>query len=149
MRSALSVFVLTGVNIGPLLYTVKYIFIPLGDYIEVYMNQLFTASEGSYTVLAVKEVPWHEGDVVRKLRMAAGWKLKHLHGASGVSVKVLNDLEMGHTKEAKGTTLTKIAKAFGLSLRDFRDLVPAAVVRFDVPSAAPKQTQNVKTKKRA
>lgn len=80
----------------------------------------------------VQEAAWHEGDVVRKLRQAAGWKLRHLHQASGVTIKVLSELELGHTKEAKRGTLTKIAAAFGLSLREFQDLVPSAPVRFEL-----------------
>jgi transcriptional regulator with XRE-family HTH domain len=72
-------------------------------------------------------VEWREGDVIRRLRTAAGWKLKHLAAASGVDLQVIHRLEIGKTKEAKRATLMKIAGAFGLTDRQLIDAIPKAI----------------------
>ncbi len=95
-------------------------------------STLYSPLAARYTGEAVREAPWTEGDVVRKLRLVAGWKLKHLAKHSGVSLTMIHELEMGKTKEAKRATLTRIAAAFGLTLRDLLDLVPQKPVRLDV-----------------
>lgn len=97
---------------------------------------LYSPESAGYTDNCVREADWTEGDVVRKLRLVAGWKLKHLAKYSGVSLTMIHELEMGKTKEAKRATLTRIAAAFGLTLRDLLDLVPKQPVRLDVPAQA-------------
>src|SRR4051794_12561325 len=77
------------------------------------------------TLSALMKLVWREGDVIRRLRMAAGWRLRDLAEASGVDIQVIHRLEIGKTKEAKRGTLTKIAGAFGLSDRQLLDAVPA------------------------
>lgn len=52
---------------------------------------------------------------------------------------VINKLEMGYTKEAKQPTLRKIAKAFGLELREMEDMIPGGSVRLDVPEPVQKR----------
>lgn len=71
---------------------------------------------------------------MRKLRQAAGWKLKHLKERSGVSLTAIHELEMGVTKEATRAILTKIAAAFGLTLNELLSQVPTIPVRLDVPA---------------
>jgi len=101
--------------------------------------------------LFVREVAWHEGDVVRKLRAAAGWTLNDLETRSGVGFAVIHKLESGRTKEAKRATLEKLAAAFGLTARDLLDLVPSTPIRLDVPVKPPlRQSAHAEqTKKRA
>lgn len=67
---------------------------------------------------------WTEGDVVRKLRAVTGWRLEDLATRSGVGVQVIHRIESGATKEPTKKTMTKIAEAFGLTYRDFLDLIP-------------------------
>jgi transcriptional regulator with XRE-family HTH domain len=68
---------------------------------------------------------WHEGDVVRKLRNSLDWTLQDLATTSGVNIQVIHKLEAGVTKEAKRTTLARIARAFGLTERHLLDATPA------------------------
>jgi len=69
---------------------------------------------------------WHEGDVIRKLRLSVKWTLADLSRASGVNMKVINRIETGETREAKRSTLDRIALAFGLSGHlDLIQAVPA------------------------
>lgn len=72
-------------------------------------------------------IPWRDGDVIRRLRMAAGWKLKDLAAASGVDVQVIHRIEVGLTKEPKRVTLERIARAFGLTDRQLMDAVPPPI----------------------
>jgi len=72
-------------------------------------------------------IEWHEGDVIRRLRRAAGWKLEDLKQASGVDVQVIHRIEMGITKEPKRDTLRKIARAFGLTDRQLLDAIPPPI----------------------
>lgn len=76
------------------------------------------------TLTGAMRIEWREGDVIRRLRMEAGWKLKHLTAATGLDQKTIHQIEMGHTKEAKRSTLRKIASAFGLTERQLLDAVP-------------------------
>lgn len=99
---------------------------------------LYSHECAGFTDRAVREALWTEGDVVRKLRTLAGWKLKQLAELSGVSLTMIHELEVGKTKEAKRATLTRIAGAFGLTLHDLLDLVPKQAVRLDVPMPQPK-----------
>lgn len=87
-----------------------------------------------------REVAWHEGDVVRKLRSAAHWTLEELAERAGLNLTVIHDLEAGRTKEAKLKTRTKIAQAFGLTVREFEDLVPTQPVRLSVNIDQPAKT---------
>lgn len=69
---------------------------------------------------------WHEGDVIRKLRTISSLTLADLQETSGVHGQVINRIELGITRDAKLETLNRIARAFGLSGRQIRDLVPPA-----------------------
>jgi len=71
------------------------------------------------------QIWWTDGDVVRKLRNIAGMRLKDLADRSGVSMQVIHRIESGKTKEPTRTTITRIAEAFGLTYRDFIDLIPS------------------------
>jgi len=68
---------------------------------------------------------WHEGDVIRKLRVGAGWTLEQLAQMSGVNIQVIHRLEYGRTKDPKLETLNRLAAPFGITGRDVRDHVPA------------------------
>ena len=97
---------------------------------------LYSQSMSRYTEPTMREVAWTEGDVVRKLRIVAEWKLKDLAKQSGVSLTMIHELEMGKTKEAKRSTLTKIAAAFGLTYPELLGLVPTHPVKLEI-SARP------------
>jgi transcriptional regulator with XRE-family HTH domain len=113
----------------------------------VLANQSFTAARGPDIPICVREVAWHEGDVVRKLRGAAGWTLKELEERSGVHFSVIHGLEIGTTKEPKRATLTKLAEAFGLTPRELSDLVPTRPVRLDVKEAPRRMVASVGAKR--
>lgn len=98
------------------------------------------------SIVPVREVSWSVGDVIRKLRIAAGWRIKDLSAKTGNMDKtVINKLEMGITKEAKRETLAKLAQAFGLTVREMEDLIPGGVVRLDVPEPLPRRASASKT----
>ena len=81
---------------------------------------------------------WTEGDVVRKLRAAVGWRLKDLAAASGLPLQVIHKLERGKTKEPKRVTMQKLARAFGLSDRQLFDAIPPERDLPIVPVLVPK-----------
>lgn len=89
---------------------------------------------GGIPIGTVEERPWTVGDVIRKLRVEAGWTLEPLARAIGSNVTVISRIELGKTREPKRATLQKIASAFGLTARDLEDMVPPGTVRFDSPS---------------
>lgn len=72
-------------------------------------------------------IEWREGDVIRRLREAAGWGLEELAAASGVDLQTIHRMEKGRTKEAKRSTLHRIAQAFGLTERQLRDAIPPSM----------------------
>lgn len=69
-------------------------------------------------------LPWHEGDVIRKLRTASDLGLDALAKKSGVDISTIHRLEKGLTKEPKRETLRKLAGAFNLTARELDDAVP-------------------------
>lgn len=73
---------------------------------------------------AVVVIHWREGDVIRRLRMAAGWGLGKLSTETGLTVNTIHRIEKGQTKEPKRSTLQKLARAFGLTDRQLQDAVP-------------------------
>lgn len=90
----------------------------------------------------VQETPWNIGDVVAKLRDAAGWTLDDLAEHAGMNRNVISKLETGRTGEAKRKTLVKIAAAFGLTVRELEDQVPQTPVRFDATLPAMLRVRN-------
>lgn len=71
------------------------------------------------------DVPWHEGDVIRKLRTIYGWTLDDLEErCDGVSFTTINKIELGKTKDPKRHTLDRIARAFGWTVRQLHDAIP-------------------------
>lgn len=97
----------------------------------------------------VEQRPWTVGDVIRKLRVEAGWTLEPLAKAIGSNVTVISRIELGKTREPKRATLQKIAGAFGLTARDLEDMVPAGVVRFEEPVLAAVEREAVAATRRA
>lgn len=93
------------------------------------VNALQQSLCGIYTFAPVKDVAWHEGDVVRKLRIAAGLTLEQLAALSSLSFTTIAAMEIGKTREPKRETIAKLALAFGLSERELRDMVPQQAVR--------------------
>lgn len=85
----------------------------------------------------MRECPWEVGDVIRKLRLCADWTLDDLNERCDVSFTAISRIELGITKEPKRGTLTKIAAAFGLTLREFEDLIPTTPVRLNVAFPLP------------
>lgn len=79
-------------------------------------------------------MPWTEGDLIRKLRIAFGWTLDDLRERSGVNPTVVSKIELGKTKEPKRDTLRKIAKAFGFSEQQFFAAVPAQQLELPIPA---------------
>jgi len=67
---------------------------------------------------------WHEGDVIRKLRIAFGWTLPELARRSQINQQTIHRIEKGETKDPKRDTLTRIAAAFNLTARELDDAVP-------------------------
>lgn len=63
--------------------------------------------------------------MIRKLRVTFGWTLADLQRKSGVDPTTINKIELGKTREADRSTLQKIAAAFGLTLTQFLDAIPA------------------------
>lgn len=86
-----------------------------------------------YPSRPVREVAWHEGDVVRKLRISAGLRLEDLARLAGMSFTTIAALELGKTRDPKRATIDKIALAFGLTERELREMVPGGRVRLKQP----------------
>ena len=94
-------------------------------FVEVDATKGFTSSsETSYKGRVDQVLPWTEADVVRKLRAETGITLKRLAKESGVALKTINRLEMGHTEEAKRATLMKLARVFGMTQDEFFAAIP-------------------------
>ena len=93
---------------------------------------LYSEAERGYTECLVREASWTAGDLVRKLRGVSGLKLEQLAARAGVSLSAIHELEVGTTAEPKRATLTKIAAVFGLTLREFEDLIPNRPVKFEL-----------------
>lgn len=74
-------------------------------------------------------MPWHEGDLVHKLRRLSKWTVEELATRAKMNPSVIYRLEDGRTKEPKRRTVTKLATVFGLSLREFTDAIPPGSVR--------------------
>lgn len=96
---------------------------------------------GLYQCTRVREVSWHEGDVVRKLRVSAGLTLEGLAELAEVSFTTIGAMEIGKTKEPKQGTIRKLASAFGLTERELRDMVPKQTVRLAQAEPEKKKTE--------
>lgn len=72
-------------------------------------------------------VEWSVGDVIRKLRLTAQWRLEDAAAAAGVSFQAISEIELGKTKDPRGKTLASIAAAFGLTERQLRNAVPEPI----------------------
>lgn len=104
---------------------------------------------GIYTSTQVREVSWHEGDVVRKLRISAGLKLEQLAELAGMSFTTIAALEIGKTRDPKRDTIDKLATAFGLTGKELRDMVPQQKVRLKQPQPSKRGHQQTEPVKRA
>ena len=102
-------------------------------------TQGFTSPSGAAYILTVYELPWHEGDVIRKLRNAAGWTLPELAERAGVSFTAIHEIEIGITKQPTRGVLTKVAAVFGLKYTELLDLVPQQPLRTSIPIAERKR----------
>lgn len=111
------------------------------------MNALQESTADVYPSPSVRTVPWHEGDVIRKLRVAAGLRLEDLAAMTTLSFTTIAALEIGKTREAKRTTIEKIALAFGLTERELRDMVPRQGVR--LAQAEPQKLARDKRKRQS
>jgi transcriptional regulator with XRE-family HTH domain len=70
-------------------------------------------------------VPWHLGDVVRKLREGRRWSLRHVSRTFQVGYATVSRLENGETLDTyEAQTLKKLAGAFGVSEGELLDAVP-------------------------
>lgn len=128
-------------NIGVCAYDCKHRFMLSAESLQVPTEQCFTAGSRADIPVAVRQVAWHEGDVIRKLRHSAGWTLQQLAEKTHLSVTAIHDIETGITKEPKRKTLTNIATAFGLTMRDLQDLIPQLPVRLDAPEPTERRQQ--------
>lgn len=77
-------------------------------------------------------MPWHEGDVVHKLRRMCGWTVEELARRASINTSVIYRLEDGRTRDPKRPTIEKLSAAFGFDVRDFRHLVPPGNVELKV-----------------
>lgn len=84
----------------------------------------------------MRNVPWTEGDVIRKLRQIYDCKLEELAKISGVSLTAINRLELGKTKEPTRETVRKIAAAFGLTPAQFSAAIPSEPIAVPEGKAA-------------
>lgn len=82
----------------------------------------------------MQKLTWTEGDMLRKLRVAFGWKLKELAAKTTLDPTTLNKIELGKTKAADRATLQKLATAFGFTLTQFLDSIPSQAI--DLPLQA-------------
>lgn len=83
----------------------------------------------------MRTVRWREGDVIRKLREVAGWKLKEYAAVAGVNVQVIHKIEKGVTKEASRATLEKLVKPFRMTVGQFLDAIPKQTFDVEIPAA--------------
>ncbi len=73
-------------------------------------------------------MPWHEGDLVHKLRRLQGLNVEQLAARADLSPSIIRRLEQGKTRQADRNTVVKIARVFGMSAGEFIDAVPQAAV---------------------
>lgn len=76
----------------------------------------------------MRNVPWTEGDVIRKLRVIFGFTLEQLAERCDVSFTTISKLELGKTKEARRDTLKKIAAAFGWTAQQIIEAIPTQTI---------------------
>ena len=70
-------------------------------------------------------IPWHLGDVIRKLREGRRWSLRYMSRNYKVGYTTLSELENGETLETyKAQTLRKVAGAFSATEGELLDAVP-------------------------
>jgi transcriptional regulator with XRE-family HTH domain len=100
----------------------------------------------------VPTVGWREADVIHALRIECGWLVSELAARAHVNPSVLYRLEDGRTRNPTLPTLQKISQAFGLTVKELRNAVPAEPMSFATPLPVSKRAKTVrvvKTKKRA
>ena len=74
-------------------------------------------------------MPWHEGDLVHKLRGIYQLTVQQLAQRADLPPSVIYRLEDGRTKEPKRDTVNKLAAAFGMTAREFADCIPPETLR--------------------
>jgi transcriptional regulator with XRE-family HTH domain len=58
------------------------------------------------------------GEVIRRLRRAAGMRQQDLAEAAGVGISLVTQLEQGRTKDPRLTTLRALANALGVDMNE-------------------------------
>jgi transcriptional regulator with XRE-family HTH domain len=71
----------------------------------------------------MNELPWHVGDVVRKLRQKRGWNQSELAAAAGVHKNTVARIEDGD-EGVTGKTLKAVALALETTLAQIYGLIP-------------------------
>lgn len=74
-------------------------------------------------------MPWHDGDLVHKLRRISGLNVEELARVAELPPSVIRRLEQGITKEATPSTIRKLATVFGFTHGEFVDAIPQATLK--------------------
>lgn len=73
------------------------------------------------------------GDFLRSLREKNNLTLKDLSDKSGVGQSTISDIETGNSKSPRMNTLSKLAKALGVSINDFFDSDETIIEEINIP----------------
>jgi len=73
------------------------------------------------------------GDFLRSLREKNNLTLKDLSDKSGVGQSTISDIETGNSKSPRMNTLSKLAKALGVSINDFFDSDETIIEDINIP----------------
>lgn len=95
----------------------------------------------SLSLAYVPKVGWREAHVIMALRVECGWLAKDLAQRAGLNPSIIYRLEDGRVKHPTTETLEKIARAFGVTVREIRNAVPVEPMQF--ATALPAKTLNV------
>jgi len=83
------------------------------------------------------------GEIIRELRKSAGLSQLQLSNKTGITKSAISQIETGETKSLKGSTLTKIASALGVTPEEIQYGKKRKQIGVSEPSASYEKYKNI------
>lgn len=87
--------------------------------------------------------------MIHALRIACGWQVQELAKRAKLNPSVIYRIEDGRVLHPRQETLEKLAAAFGVTVRELRNAVPAEPMKFSAALPVTLKTKAISVKKRA